>query len=96
MAARTAIQIGARVATRVGSRIAKHVVKHKIKKEVNKKRKRELDESEDELDLAAREIWDELIEREMEVLERELGGDSDDGGALLGREFSGGEELFLD
>jgi hypothetical protein len=88
MAARTAIQVGARVATRVGSKVAKHVVKDKIQNQQQKRRqKRELGESEEEYEIAAREIWDELVERE-------LGGEF---GALLGRELGGNsEELDLD
>jgi len=84
-----AARVGAKVAAKkVAQKVAKGVVKHKVKEQQNKRRKREL-ESEDELDLAARGDMDEFVERELDMIEREMNEDD-----ILERELE--EDLYLD
>ena len=63
-------------------------MKQKVNNYQNNRRKRDL-ELEDEFDLAAREDMDELVERELDLIERETNEDD-----ILEREVE--DDLYLD
>jgi hypothetical protein len=67
-----AARVGGRVAARAGARVGRRVANDRINQRRNNRRRRRDLEPEDELDIAAREDMDELAERELDMVEREM------------------------